>query len=78
MAPDQTVISVLVQAGAVGISLALIWIVYKQNQNSTKTNELLVSTLMKIAEDHRETIERNTQAWQDNTAMLARLNERIK
>lgn len=78
MSVDQSIISALVQAGAVGISLALIWIVYKQNQSQSKTNELLVSTLMKIAEDHRETIERNTQAWQDNTAMLARLNERIK
>lgn len=75
---DTTVVNVLIQAGAVGISLALIWIVYKQNQNQTKTNELLVNTLMKIADDGRETIDRNTDAWRDNTNMLAKLNERIK
>lgn len=75
---DNTVISVLVQAGAVGISFALIWIVYKQNVNQTKTNELLVNTLMKIADDGRQTIDRNTDAWKENTSMLAKLNERIK
>jgi hypothetical protein len=75
---DQAIVGILIQAGAVGISLALVWIVYKQNQNQTKTNELLVNTLMKIADDGRETIDRNTDAWRDNTNMLAKLNERIK
>jgi len=75
---DNSVISILVQAGAVGISLALIYIVFKQNQNQTRTNELLVNTLMKIADDGRDTIDRNTDAWRENTSMLAKLNERIK
>jgi hypothetical protein len=75
---DSDIVSILIQAGAVGISLALIYIVFKQNQNQTKTNELLVSTLMKIAEDGRQTIDRNTDAWRDNTSVLAKLNERIK
>jgi uncharacterized protein HemX len=72
------IIQYLVQGGAVGIALYLAFIVNQQNKNQTDMNKLLTGTLTKIAEDHRQTIERNTDAWKQNTEALAKLNERIK
>jgi hypothetical protein len=74
----QDAIGILVQAGAVGICLALCYVVYKQNDNATNMNTLLADTLTKIADQHQATIDRNTEAWKENTQMLARINERIK
>lgn len=71
-------ISILIQGGAVGISLGLMYILYKQNQSISRNNELLTATLQKIAEDHRMTIDRNTDAWRANTNVLAQINVRMK
>ena len=72
------IVQVVVQAGAVGIAIYLAYIVNQQNKNQTSVNKTLTETLTKIAEDHRRTIERNTDAWKANTEALSKLNERIK
>lgn len=68
----------LINGGAVGLSLALIYVVYQQNKSQERNNALLNSTLLTISEEHRKTIDRNTDAWLQNTQVLAILNERIK
>lgn len=70
---DGSALGVLVQAGAVGISLALIWIIYQQNKSIAATNAKLTDVMQKISEDHRATIERNTDAWSKNTEALSKL-----
>ncbi len=75
---EQEIIAGLIQGGAVGLALALTYVVYQQNKNQTRNNEMLNGTLLTIAEGHRKTIDRNTDAWIQNTQVLARLNERIK
>lgn len=56
-------LNILVQAGAVGIALALIWLVFK-----------LVTTLLNHFQD---TVNHNTDAWNKNTEVLAKLSEKI-
>jgi uncharacterized phage-like protein YoqJ len=56
-------IELLVQAGAVGIALALIWVVYKLVTNHD--NHLL------------DALERNTDAWVKNSAAISKLTEKI-
>lgn len=74
---ESTFISVLVQGGAVGVALAALYIVYQQNKNVGQMYTSLTNTLEKIAEDHRTTIDRNTDAWTDNTKALAELRETL-
>lgn len=78
-------ISILVQGGAVGLALSLTYVVYQQNKNQTENNKMLNTTLLTIAEGHRKTIERNTDAWVKNTEatitntqVINQLKERIK
>lgn len=54
----------LIQGGAIGISLLLIWVVYKLVTNHD--NHLL------------DALNRNTEAWNKNTEALTKLGERIK
>lgn len=56
-------LSTLVQAGAVGISIALIWLVYK-----------LVVTLLSHFQD---TVSKNTEAWNKTTEALTALSTKI-
>jgi len=71
MPQELSFISILVQGGAVGIALVCLFIIYKMNMAQT-------NTLNQIADDHRKTIDRNTDAWLQNTEVLSKINERIK
>lgn len=71
-------VQILVQGGAVGISLVCLYIIYYFSKTTAENNRLLTETLQKIADDHRQTIERNTNAWNQNTRLLARLSEKIE
>lgn len=75
---DAQAVATLVQAGGVGIALVSLWIIYQMTKIQAHAQELLTNTLNKIAEEHRQTIDRNTDAWTANTGVLAKLNERIK
>ncbi len=68
---DPSTVGFLTQAGAVGIALACLWIIYKMNSNQN-------DTFKSITDDHRQTIDRNTDAWNKNTEVLSQLSERIK
>lgn len=67
---DTNTVQFLTQAGAVGIALACLWIIYKMNSNQN-------DTFKNITDDHRLTIDRNTDAWNKNTEVLAKLSEKI-
>lgn len=57
-------VQVLVQAGAIGLALALIWVVYKLVTNHDA--HLL------------DALERNTDAWVKNAEAITKLNEKLK
>ncbi len=76
--PETGILQILVNGGLASIALTSLWIIYKMNQLQNENNKLVTETLKEIARDHRDTIDRNTDAWNKNTEVLAKLNERIK
>lgn len=61
---ESSTLNLLIQGGAVGISILLIFVVYKLVSNHDK--HLL------------DALERNTAAWNKNAEALTALSERIK
>lgn len=61
---ETSSISVLVQGGAVGLCVLLIWVVYKLVSNHDEHLQAVV--------------QRNTDAWVDNTRALQRLSDKLE
>jgi hypothetical protein len=68
---ESSILQGIIQGGAVGLAAFSLWIIYK----ITNAQQ---ATLIKIAEDHRQTIDRNTNAWLRNTEAVAKLQESIE
>ena len=64
--PTEAMIQLLIQGGAVGIALALIGLVWQQNR-----------LIRSITKDHKEAIERNSDAWVKNAEATAALKESL-
>ena len=62
--PEASTIQILIQGGAVGISLLLIWVVYKLVSNHDQ--HML------------ESLDRNTLAWIENAKALQQLADKLK
>lgn len=67
---DVDIIQTVVQAGAVGIALVALYIIYKMATNHTKHIEASTDLFTKA-------MDRNTDAWVKNAEALARLIERL-
>lgn len=63
METDLSTIQIIIQAGAVGISLVLIWVIYKLVSNHD--THLL------------DALNRNTEAWVKNSEALTRLADKL-
>lgn len=57
--PDFNLVQVLIQGGAVGIALVALWVIYKLVSNHD--------------EHLQKVVERNSDAWIDNTKALTKL-----
>lgn len=60
---DANIIQILIQGGAVGISLVLIWVVYKLVSNHDEHLQSVVN--------------KNTDAWVENAKALTKLTDKL-
>lgn len=67
---EISAVQILVQGGAVGLSLALIYVVYKMATNHTRHIE-------ESTRNFTTAMDRNTDAWVKNAEALGRLNEKL-
>lgn len=64
--PNEGTVALLIQAGAVGIALALIGLLY-----------FVIKMMREIQREHRAALERNTDAWVKNTEALTSLSQNL-
>lgn len=79
---EDRLLSILVQGGAVSIALVALWVIYKmqngQRQSFEDQMKLNRDTFSQIAKDQQTVVDRNTEAWIENTRATTSLAEKLK